>query len=151
MEAPAWQCGAVCGPQTQPQRARSRLIELRPLSCLRRSKCGPAEYTGIATIRELILTGSPVQEVRKTAGSGFEPSSRRQIKPFMKNARAHQKHQRLLIGNACAPSSMVCKLSRRPSIFLCSKYGIEERTGPRGRCLARTEGIRSGGRWKGDG
>jgi hypothetical protein len=102
MEATAWQCGAVCGPQTQPQRARSRLIELRPLRCLRRSKFGPTEYTGIATISELILTGSPVKKSVKRAGLGFEPPSRRQMKPFMENARAHQKHQHLLIGNACA-------------------------------------------------
>ena len=48
------------------------------------------------------LTCSPVKQSAKRAGLGFEPPSRRQMKPFMENAPAHQKHKPLLIGNACA-------------------------------------------------
>ena len=39
-QQPHRQCGAACGPQAEPQRARSRVGELRPVRCLRRMVFG---------------------------------------------------------------------------------------------------------------
>jgi hypothetical protein len=77
MAATARQCGGVRGPRTQFQRARSRLMEPRPIRCLRRSRFGRGEYNGIATISELILMSSPVWTSKKRRHQGLSPHAAR--------------------------------------------------------------------------
>src|SRR5580698_3604027 len=51
-------------------------MELPPLRCLRRSKVGRAEYNGIATTSEFIVTCSPARKPQKRDDSAPEVCNR---------------------------------------------------------------------------
>lgn len=74
MEAAARQCGAACGPQPQPQRARMRVSELQPLRRLRRREFERAEYTGIPAASELTSGRLASREVASLDRKHLGPS-----------------------------------------------------------------------------
>ena len=97
---------------------------------------GRAEYNGIATVSELILMSSPVQDLQETAALG------RNLTPSEEGVsrRMHaltQKHQHLSMGRQSAVIRSVRSVRILATIF-CS---IEVRQRGCGTWLARTEGI----------